>query len=473
MNEFMQGDWPTIFLWKHVWNGCIQGTVAMLLVFAAYRLFQRISPSAGNWLCRLGYLKLLVAFIFLGSIGLPVLRHAPVKTPSVVISKVLMSSHAHALIPVAVHPAVHSYALCLLMKIWCFGLILFGVRIGIASYMTRTLRQSCRLLQDEGLQAEVTSLCRLMRIGRVPELLIGNVSGPLICGFVTPSIIFPESTITDQDRDDLRLVLAHELAHIKRHDVAWAWLPLLAQWFFFFHPLVWLLRGECLFTQEAACDALALEITSASPVQYGRMLLEHSGRVAGAKPLVAIGVGEQYETLKRRLNVIRSAHRTRKNRLIVGVVIGVFALAGVVPWTIHAISRPSPETERVANILPKVIFSEDVNAFKSLFPYDPKRYMSQADWDVHISDTVKYLSSNVQSYGPVKTIALEANDRILPGLSGKGMMLTQSGDDRRQFSTWRVQTEQDEYRLGIVMHDGRISALVLNLADGSHGTGVF
>ncbi len=67
-------------------------------------------------------------------------------------------------------------------------------------------------------------------------------------------------------------MLAHELAHIRRHDLAWGWLAALAECLFFFHPLVRLGNREWELAQEIACDELVVHITDASQADYGTML---------------------------------------------------------------------------------------------------------------------------------------------------------------------------------------------------------
>ena len=72
-------------------------------------------------------------------------------------------------------------------------------------------------------------------------------------------MILPAGIAEHFDERDLRIMLAHELVHVKRHDLAWNWLPTVTGWLLFFHPLVWLAtRGWC-EAQEAACDEALIQ----------------------------------------------------------------------------------------------------------------------------------------------------------------------------------------------------------------------
>ena len=66
----------------------------------------------------------------------------------------------------------------------------------------------------------------------------------MLLGIGRPTVLLPDVLIESCHPAELRLILAHEVAHLKRRDLTWSWLPLLGQWFFFFHPLVWLGQRE-------------------------------------------------------------------------------------------------------------------------------------------------------------------------------------------------------------------------------------
>ena len=75
------------------------------------------------------------------------------------------------------------------------------------------------------------------------------------------------------EHTEIRLMIAHWLAHQKRHDLAWNWLPTVAGWLFYYHPLVWLMTAVGR-RQEAACDQLLIERNVSQPADYGRLLLK-------------------------------------------------------------------------------------------------------------------------------------------------------------------------------------------------------
>ena len=107
------------------------------------------------------------------------------------------------------------------------------------------------MLQTEG---------QRLGVRRLPQLRISScVESPLLVGLWRPAIILPERVEEKFDEAELRLMIAHELAHLKRHDLAWNWLPTVAAWIFFYHPLVWLMIRRWSEAQEAACDEMLIQ----------------------------------------------------------------------------------------------------------------------------------------------------------------------------------------------------------------------
>lgn len=98
-----------------------------------------------------------------------------------------------------------------------------------------------------------------MRIS--PRLAIAEQAVmPKVVGLLRPTILLPASALVGMPADELEMVLAHELAHVRRHDM---WVNLfqrLAEVVLFFNPAVWYLSRQISCQREYCCDEMACEI---------------------------------------------------------------------------------------------------------------------------------------------------------------------------------------------------------------------
>lgn len=179
---------------------------------------------------------------------------------------------------------------------------------------------------DDALQIVCDRLARQMRLRRTPEVLVSQeIASPLITGLWRPLILWPaEHALTD---DEAELALTHELAHLKRGDLWFGMVPALAQWLFFFHPLVRRAVREYALCREAACDAQVLAFGSA-PREYGEMLL----RMGVAQPLRCGlgGASSTFDHLKRRLLILSQQPSTSAR--LCGWLFVAIVLAAALPY---------------------------------------------------------------------------------------------------------------------------------------------
>jgi beta-lactamase regulating signal transducer with metallopeptidase domain len=287
-------------LWRATW----QGAVALGLVWLFCRVFRSLSSATRSWLWRLAYLKLLLSLFWSAPVIVPLLPPPPRPVPAAVFAPPAPAAAPAPAAPTyplpppaaAVSPATtlapapaRPGPLLFLLVAWTVGTATCAARVGLRWRRAAALRAGCRPLEDEGALAALAELCRRAGVRRPPALLAGAVPLPLLVGVRRPAILLPAGRALPAAEQ--RLVLAHELAHVKRRDLLWAWLPVLARCLFFFHPVVWLAHAEWRLAQELACDELTLRLTKSSPADYGEMLVRlAAGRREGDWGLSAAGL---------------------------------------------------------------------------------------------------------------------------------------------------------------------------------------
>lgn len=157
---------------------------------------------------------------------------------------------------------------------------------------------------------------------RIPLHLAGKISSPTVLGFFRPRILLSNAYINQLTDQQLRHIFYHELAHIKRRDVAANWLMhslLILNWF---NPLLWYAYVCMREDQELACDAYALTfMEEEEKISYGFTiisLLEHYSNYYQTPSLANLSRNKR--TLKRRIFMIKRFQKKSYGWSILGVV---------------------------------------------------------------------------------------------------------------------------------------------------------
>lgn len=384
--------------WSAVVRASLQGGLALLTVWLLVRTMPRLSPRVRCWFWRLAYLKLFLALVWWSPVELPVLP-APPSDYSVTVGvsgeRSVLAGLAHGrpsegsrtpaspvlslqsvagptpaaletpALPEPLRPALSPAAGVFL--VWLLGVAWCAQRIGAACRAARLLRNRSRPVEDPSLLGSCEALSEALQLRRRPELTASEeVQGPMLLGGRSSAIVLPEA-LAEHPVQELQLILAHELAHLRRGDLRWNWLPAAAHTLFFFHPLVWIAGGEWRLCQEMACDELALAATRAGAGDYGEMLLKVAAS-AGRHPRwgwTTVGAATQFlgavwsddspQVLRRRLQMLRhyrldasNPERTGKwsHPTMAGALLATAGLC-LVPWQVtaqDAISTPTIST---------------------------------------------------------------------------------------------------------------------------------
>jgi len=113
-----------------------------------------------------------------------------------------------------------------------------------------------------------------------------RVGSPFTAGWWRPVVLFPATLLAELNEPELRTIIAHELAHVKRHDFLVNLAQTLVCILFFYHPAVWWMSARIEDEREHCCDDLAVKVTG-ERVGYARTLIQLKEREAG--PAMAMG----------------------------------------------------------------------------------------------------------------------------------------------------------------------------------------
>ncbi|WP_408888457.1 M56 family metallopeptidase [Myxococcus faecalis] len=121
-------------------------------------------------------------------------------------------------------------------------------------------------------QERLDALSGRLGLKRAVRLLQSvEVDVPSTVGWLSPVVLLPVSTLSGLPARQLEMVLAHELAHIRRHDFAVNLAQVVVETLFFYHPAVRWMSNVIRVEREHCCDDVAVG-ASPNPVSYARAL---------------------------------------------------------------------------------------------------------------------------------------------------------------------------------------------------------
>ncbi|QJW91918.1 M48 family metalloprotease [Spirosoma taeanense] len=160
--------------------------------------------------------------------------------------------------------------------VYLIGVALFGLRlVGGWVYLQRLSRSAIQPATSiwTELTASLRSTLDINTVVQVRES--ARIAVPMVVGILKPVLLLPVGLTTGLSMREIEAVLAHELAHVKRHDYAVNLLQSLVEVLYFFHPALWWLSARVREEREHCCDDLAVMACGGD----GRILAQALARV--------------------------------------------------------------------------------------------------------------------------------------------------------------------------------------------------
>ncbi len=225
----------------------------------------------------------------------------------------------------------------------------------------------------------------------VPVIVCDAVQQPAVMGLLRPKLLLPSEIITLDD-DQLRLIMRHELAHIKRHDVASNWLLVCVQALQWWNPVYWLAASRFSNYREQACDAFVLrQSTGVSQRSYCELILTLAGRQTSggwrvSLPVSLLGFLPAYLRKRAVRERLRALGTTRSgSRITRPVAVATLAIVGVICGLTSATPPQEVQTREYPAITVEGSTAE-IAAELEVSPaetktYDLSKLLARLHWD--------------------------------------------------------------------------------------------
>ena len=219
----------------------------------------------------------------------------------------------------------------LVVSLWIVGVLIASVRPIAGLWMQWRLQHHGLLAVPDRLNQQLQVLANRLQIGGIVRIAESTlVKIPMVVGYLRPIVLLPASVLTGLTPAQLESLLAHELAHVRRHDWIVNAIQVVIETLLFYHPAVWWLSRQIRDERELCCDDLALSVVN-DKLTYGRMLLtlEELRQPVTGVALSAAG-GDLTERIRRLLPVHSVEQAGRPGRLAGVVILGLLAACFVV-----------------------------------------------------------------------------------------------------------------------------------------------
>lgn len=325
-----------------LWQGALIGLLAWLTLL----LMRREKPQARYAVACLALLSCLllpswqVANIVLGEkVAASAHTYTNPAEPADREEVPAASPSATPFLAAAALPSPPDHLLRWIVGLWALGAGLLAARLACGLIWVQRLRKSATVpdavADTERWQATVDRLALRFGLRRTVELrLIAEGESPLSAGWLKPVVLLPVALALRMPYALLEALVAHELAHVRRHDYLVNLLQAAVEVVLFYHPVVWWLSRRIREEREQVADALAADVLG----DRRRLALALFELDAFHSPVPALAQAARGGHLMSRIQqLVRPQHRN----LGFGVVLPIFVLT-IAGLAFYANAQPSP-----------------------------------------------------------------------------------------------------------------------------------
>ncbi|PEQ64015.1 methicillin resistance protein [Bacillus cereus] len=273
----------------------------------------------------------------------------------------------------------------LALYVWLAGVIILAA----ITFLTNRRLYSYIKKQPDITDEQVTTVfnrCKQsMKMKKAVSLrLAGKIASPTVFSFFRPKVLLSKKHMKVLNEQQLQYVFYHELAHIKRNDVAVNWIMyslILLNWF---NPILWYAYFCMREDQELACDAYALTfIDKEEQIAYGHTIITLLEDYSYQVPSLA-NLSRNKRTLKRRIIMIKKFQKKSYRLSLLGII-AIVAIASLSLFNARTTEGKEKQEDKVEQSKDAfqhavdMLFGTEENAKKE-YRYSARVYENKTDY---------------------------------------------------------------------------------------------
>jgi beta-lactamase regulating signal transducer with metallopeptidase domain len=237
-------------------------------------------------------------------------------------------------------------ALPWIVALWASGAFTLSLRMAMGLWWIQRLRAAPPHPQQAAWQARLDALAdRFGEKRRVVLKLVASLDSPVSAGWWRPVVVMPVALLSRMPADLIEALLAHELAHVRRHDYLVNLLQGVAEALLFYHPVTWWLSRRIRDEREHIADQMAAAVTG-QPRRLALALCELSELTAAshAHAMPHLAQAAHGGPLMSRIEqLVRPGHRSAR----IGVALPLVGVAAAC-LAFYAHAQIGPDTKSAA-----------------------------------------------------------------------------------------------------------------------------
>jgi beta-lactamase regulating signal transducer with metallopeptidase domain len=217
-----------------------------------------------------------------------------------------------------------------IVMVWLTGVLLLSVRLLFGWLRAHSIAKKNATEAAPEWQRSARRLAHALKLRRAVQLLeSAAVEVPTVIGWLRPVVLLPATSLTGLSTEQMEMILAHELAHIRRNDFFINLMQAVVETLLFYHPAVWWISNRIRVEREHCCDDVAVSV-SGKPLVYARALTRlEELRVEDAQTFLAANGGSLMGRI-RRLAGARAESPNAPSRFVAGAALLTVLLALII-----------------------------------------------------------------------------------------------------------------------------------------------